>query len=149
MDCKVSVTAHHGDYSGVDELIITTDERLSKSNLPDLKAANKYLDGRCTESWANISMTGDNEWWPTEDEDIGCDDCDYKGCDKCEEVKGIEVRFTSDYGGLDSKYASYYAIEQELLNTLKLGQYTKTETYDGKGGCDTEYVYHLSEKIFK
>ena len=150
MECEVYVKAHHGDYSGVDTLRITTDERLSKSNLPDLKAAGKDLDRRCTESWANISMTGDlNDW---EEEEIGCEECDYEGCEKCEEKeeeKGIEVSFSSDYGSSSSEYASYYAIEQELLSVLKLGKYVKTDTYDGAGGCKTEYVYYLSTGIFK
>jgi len=143
MKCVIFVKARHGDYSDVFAFGITTHEKLSKSNLPNLKGADKVLDGRCTESWANIGMTGDNEW---EDEDEGCEECD-KGCDECE--KGIEVRFSSDHGGDYSKYASYYAIEQELLSVIKSGKYTKTDTYDGEGGCQTEYIYHLSEKIFK
>jgi len=136
MKLEIFLEAEHGEDGGsLNEVLVTTDVRLTVDNLPRMEDAERSMRQITTESWAYIN------WKDEYDYDRG--DGDDEG------PKGFGVVFADTYGSdSDARYASFYALDQALREVVESGEYLEKIRHFPET-TSAEFVYELDPGLFK
>ena len=144
MECTLLVQADHGDCGGsINGASLTTNEKLTKDNLPKLEEVKTGEEFVTTQSWAWIS-------WNSDGEDGREDEEDEEDEEKEELAKGLGIRFHDEFGSDDETYyASFYVLHQDLLESVEAGVYVEKIHHNRDGTTEAEFVYYLDTDLFK